>query len=90
LSELLSGDPERKYGDCACDHNRRDELLVSGKAARAQGISIATASVEHRDRLGRRHGAVVASSFRANLETLLRNYRWIFCPILKSGMDPLL
>src|SRR5277367_3836223 len=48
------------------------------------------ASVAHRDRLGRRHGSGTASSFLANLETLMRNYRWIFCPILKSGMDPLL
>jgi hypothetical protein len=31
LSELLSGDPEREYGDCASDQNRRDELLASAK-----------------------------------------------------------
>jgi hypothetical protein len=31
LSELLSGDLERKYGDSVCDQNRRDELIASAK-----------------------------------------------------------
>ena len=66
------------------------EFESISKAARAQGFSIAMASVAHRDRLGSRLGSGTASSFLANLETLMRNYRWIFCPILKSGMDPLL
>jgi hypothetical protein len=31
LSELLSRNPERRYLDCACGQNQRDELHASGK-----------------------------------------------------------
>jgi hypothetical protein len=54
------------------------------------GIFNRNASVAYRDCLGRRHGSGTASSFLANLETSMRNFRWIFCLILKSGVDPLL
>jgi hypothetical protein len=36
------------------------------------------ASVTRLDRPGRRHGSGTASRFLANLETVMRNYRWIF------------
>jgi hypothetical protein len=52
LSELLSGDPERKYRDYAGGQNQCDELLTSAKAACTEKFSIAQASAAHLDRLG--------------------------------------
>jgi hypothetical protein len=75
MSELLSGDPEHKYGDCACDQNRGDELVASAKLHahsnfQSQWPASHTATV-----WGDATVQVPQVGFLANLETLMRHYR---------------